>query len=643
VQGTTNPILALNNGTQTAFVQMSSGGVVSVANPGNSASYQIAPTGALNINWATGQALTWYVNLVSKGSINQYGTMTLNPDAGQPGLLPGTDGGPGLGASAQAWNGVYSLGHMDIYRRTPATQAESLYFRSGLATDAAVYRPANSDAVVIGFSGDGVAFNTNNQFNSDGSLAFIGPLTITSTTTPQLSVSPTGQASVSIIGGASGNIGVISVGNLGQALWQWGAGAGDGSASLNAYDIPGAVIRLSLSRTTGTLTLTPDAGAEALQTHGPVDIYGAPGTDRALYFTSNGSPRWQFKATAEAETGSNAGSNLEWHRYSDASGDLGSCLTVNRATGTLTLSPQAGQPAIVTTAPITTPRINAGSGQNLTLAPDGTGALTYVTPPNDNGTHLGHPNYRWSNIYGNNLINVSGQSIQLGAGGNIVYQSVAGQGHDWYVGSTRKMYLSQAGTLTIVPDGGQPSIVVSNGGPIQVATGELQLYALATGAVRVGNPSQNVIFYPPVGGWYPNDNGVQSLGTTGNKWSTVYAATGTINTSSVEAKTDIAPLDPAACVQAVLDTDWVRFHFRDPQPAEDADADARAAHVKMLEETAHVRAQNGYVLNSPDHKVSDLFGLADRQSGTPQSDLGIIACALQAALKRIAELEAKVN
>ena len=112
-------------------------------------------------------------------------------------------------------------------------------------------------------------------------------------------------------------------------------------------------------------------------------------------------------------------------------------------------------------------------------------------------------------------------------------------------------------------------------------------------------------------------------------------------------KRDFAPLDPAACVAAVAETDWLSFTYNPPAPPERGeDMDDKAWSVqqenyqKMLTETAPARRSKGYVLGSEEYQTADLFGTIDRTSGQVTADLAVVACALQDALKRIAALEA---
>ena len=151
---------------------------------------------------------------------------------------------------------------------------------------------------------------------------------------------------------------------------------------------------------------------------------------------------------------------------------------------------------------------------------------------------------------------------------------------------------------------------------------------------------------------------------------------GTIHTSSRTVKEGITPLDPAACYQAAKDVRWYEFAYlppayTEPEPPPDiaydaaddnetkaekkalrdeAEAQAKAAHLKMVAETAPARHQRGFVFPAgADAKdeaggtlppVPDLFGLEDRQSTTPQADLATLGCAMQEIIRRLEALEA---
>lgn len=165
---------------------------------------------------------------------------------------------------------------------------------------------------------------------------------------------------------------------------------------------------------------------------------------------------------------------------------------------------------------------------------------------------------------------------------------------------------------------------------------------------------------------HPLTDASMYLGHPSWRWASIYLAGAPVVGSSLDLKEDIAPLDGAACAEAVLGTDWVSYAYKapaytplppDPSVAYDEHDDndtkaekkakrdeeeerTRGKHAEMLEETAASRQQKGYVLDSPDHRVHALFGLPDRKNRSDGSDIAVVACALKNALERIAALEA---
>lgn len=102
-------------------------------------------------------------------------------------------------------------------------------------------------------------------------------------------------------------------------------------------------------------------------TDGTVQVNGASGSFSSLQLLKGGLARWTLRRSSGSETGSNAGSDLQLLRYSDAESTL-STLTINRATGKITL------PDVGATAGI---EMGAG-GPTITV---GTGAPSH-SPPN---------------------------------------------------------------------------------------------------------------------------------------------------------------------------------------------------------------------------------------------------------------------
>jgi hypothetical protein len=199
---------------------------------------------------------------------------------------------------------------------------------------------------------------------------------------------------------------------------------------------------------------------------------------------------------------------------------------------------------------------------------------------------------------------------------------------------TTRLAVAPTGTLTLTPDAGQPHIA-SPGALILQAADFVTLRSFGTDRVSMYNQQ----FYPLA------DNAV-ILGDPTHRWQTVYAVVGSINTSHVSMKRDFASLDPAACVAAVEETDWLSFTYNPPNPPERADgvddtawSAQQESYQQMLADTMPARRSKGYVLGSEEYRTADLFGTIDRKSGQATADLAVVACALQDALRRLAALE----
>ena len=100
---------------------------------------------------------------------------------------------------------------------------------------------------------------------------------------------------------------------------------------------------------------------------GPLYLSTGSGTAAQIQFRTNSSARWIVRKSSTAESGSNAGSDFEIRRYDD-SGSLQSGITINRATGRITLGDVG-----------TAAGIELGSGGPTITA--GTGAPSH-SPPN---------------------------------------------------------------------------------------------------------------------------------------------------------------------------------------------------------------------------------------------------------------------
>ena len=251
--------------------------------------------------------------------------------------------------------------------------------------------------------------------------------------------------------------------------------------------------------------------------------------------------------------------------------------------------------------------------------------------PNYVGIDYHNPNnYKWG------MLAASGQTLQVG--------------HD--IGWGRPLQISFNAPTSIFFMG-------NGGGSLYINGGNASNSRIATGTGNLELQAQAGYITPSV------DNTVNLGAPNPIRWISIYLVNAPVVGSSADLKEDIAPLDPVACAQAVLETDWVSYAYKPPayvppdmpldkvydptdsnevkaekREAREADeAAARGAHLQMVAETAFARQQKGYVLQHETLKVHDLFGLPDRASRSDGADLAVVACALQDALRRIAALE----
>lgn len=98
-----------------------------------------------------------------------------------------------------------------------------------------------------------------------------------------------------------------------------------------------------------------------------LDLNGAAGSDRALVFKTAGVTRWTFNANTSAESGSNAGSNFELYRHTDAGAYIDTVWSINRSTGVTNLK-------------------ELTLGTDLAVAQGGTGVSTLTGIVKGNGT-----------------------------------------------------------------------------------------------------------------------------------------------------------------------------------------------------------------------------------------------------------------
>lgn len=142
-----------------------------------------------------------------------------------------------------------------------------------------------------------------------------------------------------------------------------------------------------------TLSLPQNIHTGATPTFAGLTLTAAAGTNRDLSYQTAGVDRWKWRTNNVAESGGNAGSNLELLRYNDAGAQIGGVVMgVNRSTGatslislTLTTALAASSGGTGNSATPTVGQLLIGNGSGYTLATL-TGTANQVTVTNGAGS-----------------------------------------------------------------------------------------------------------------------------------------------------------------------------------------------------------------------------------------------------------------
>ena len=268
---------------------------------------------------------------------------------------------------------------------------------------------------------------------------------------------------------------------------------------------------LSLSRATGAAVFggAVTTGGVLTVPNSYVDINSglnwllltqAPGLESRIGFrTDIGLHRWNVVKTLTAESGSNAGSDLELWRHDDAGNKIGTALSLSRATGAATFGGNlnvngnanfvggvevAGPLYVYNILNATGAATFGGAVSAPSLAnPSGnlflSASSTFIVPPSDLTQVLGHPSLRWSGLYGyagqfDASLAVAGKPVAVSptAGNALTWDATGlyapaggGGGLDIATGDARYVNTAgdtMAGNLTIAT-AGYPSLVLSGG------------------------------------------------------------------------------------------------------------------------------------------------------------------------------------
>ena len=113
----------------------------------------------------------------------------------------------------------------------------------------------------------------------------------------------------------------------------------------------------TMSMAGGNPLLQVDGQILANGANNSIRLNSAAGVVRPIFWQTGFSNRWEMRANAVAEGGSNAGSNFEIIRYSDAGASLGTAVSIVRSTGVTTFGANA-----INVSTAQTPATSAAAG-----------------------------------------------------------------------------------------------------------------------------------------------------------------------------------------------------------------------------------------------------------------------------------------
>mgnify|MGYP001550240130 CR=1 FL=1 len=309
---------------------------------------------------------------------------------------------------------------------------------------------------------------------------------------------PGADVSGNIAGNAANVTGTVALAN-------GGTGATSAAAARTALGLGTIATQAAsaVSLTGGSIAGLSSLGVSTAAAPAQITIDSGAGQLGTTRLYSGGSTRWLYGKQNAAESGSNAGSNFILSRYDDAGVALGTAITVNRATGIATLEGLSTVNATITGGAIT-------GVTSLSAHRNGASSAMTVALSADAGFSTG--------------VNFQTGSVNRWAfGKSTTAEAGANAGADFVV--TR--YSDAGGSL-----GAAISIVRS------------------TGEMSIG------------GNLLPTSDNARTLGSSSFRWSTVYAGSGTINTSDARLKRDIGEVGDGL-LDAWSEVSWSRYRFID--------------------------------------------------------------------------------
>ena len=315
---------------------------------------------------------------------------------------------------------------------------------------------------------------------------------------------------------------------------------------------------------------TPTAGTVAYGT-GTAIAYSAVGTaGQALVSNGASAPSWSTITSSQWVT---SGANIYYTAGNVGIGTTspGSALDVKgtlrlsgASSGYVGLAPAAAAGSTTYTLP------SADGSANQVLRTNGSGVLSWVTSGSGTVTSVSGT----GTVSGLSLSGTVTTSGNLTLGGTLSLTSgdiTSGLGFTPYSNTNPSGFVTSSGSVAFATSAGSASTAANlSGGTLTTSS-----YSLlsSTSLVAIGNSSGQGVFVNGSGSFSSSIDNTMSCGTSGFRWTTVYATTGTINTSDANQKQQIENLtDVEFAVANELKSKIKTFKFNEAVAAKGSNA-----------------------------------------------------------------------
>jgi hypothetical protein len=358
--------------------------------------------------------------------------------------------------------------------------------------------------------------------------------------------------------------------------------AANTSIAIDASQVTSGILPIARGGT--NTNATPTAGTVAYGT-GTAIAYSAVGTvGQALVSNGASAPSWSTITSSQWVT---SGANIYYIAGNVGIGTTspGSALDVKgtlrlsgSSSGYVGLAPAAAAGSTTYTLP------SADGSSNQVLRTNGSGVLSWVTSGSGTVTSVSGT----GTVSGLSLSGTVTTSGNLTLGGTLSLTSgdiTSGLGFTPYSNTNPSGFVTSSGSVAFATSAGSASTATNlSGGTLTTSS-----YSLLSSSslVAIGNSSGQGVFVNGSGSFSSSIDNTMSCGTSGFRWTTVYATTGTINTSDANQKQQIQNLTEVEfAVATELKSKVKTFKFNDAVTAKGLNARKHVGWIAQDVQTA---------------------------------------------------------